>query len=265
MAKQSGSESSNISTQEWLNRYYADYKRQIEEAGGTPVSREKWESHISGNSADIDPTAKAFLNAELDKIEATNATAAEQEKAKKQLEETQTANTLLGENLIGKVKGHQAASDEQLLKALLSTADQQFDLNKPEILEDLSARNLLHSSGVGTALAREKRNLNQSIANALMAKHSSDENNLSNFEKDIYSNATGLNEKNFGNQFNLDVANMQRGFSLDDYINNFTQATNMARTQSDATQKASENALWGDTVKTAAQLGLMAYMGGAKK
>lgn len=103
---------------------------------------------------------------------------------------------------------------DQLRGLLTQQEDQQFDLAKPGIYEDLNTKGLLRSSGLGTALAKEKAALSASTNNQLS------QTALGDTDRQIKSIADILAQ-----QQSFQTSGLERRFTLED----FNKEANLAK------------------------------------
>jgi hypothetical protein len=115
-----------------------------------------------------------------------------------------------------RLQQEQAATDEatkrkqytgELANILNTENERQFKLDQPGILEDLNARGLLNSSGVGDALAKRRQELAGAAETQLAQANLADKESV----LPLYRNAIQT-------QQNFQSAGIQRDFSLDDFL-----------------------------------------------
>lgn len=273
--RQRNSDSPAVGSREyWLRGYYDDYVKQITAAGGTPESRAQWELSISGDAADIDPTAKAKLKEDLATVKAKNEKAQEKADLEALLNQARIDRQGLltelegtGKAGISKAKTARQQRLSELASLLQGVQERAFAENTPTILEDLSARDLLHSSAVGENLAKEKSRLSQITSDQLRAQSLQDLNEELRQEEKLQDILGGIKTSGYGSELELRTGGLkdqnelaraliEREFSsIDNYLNNY-YANKSAKEQAKAMQEAGLYSLAGQLVGA----GTTAYM-----
>jgi len=227
----------------WSKRYYIGYVQDARNNGLTPDSFALYKSQV-GSARNMDEAANKYIGTQISKKQTDQQTLVDQQKASDLAAQTIEKNKALGAESSTK----RATMRAELLNALQKQGETNFSLEQPGILEDLSSRGLLRSSGVGTALATEKGNIQKQIADAMAVQGAKD----SGLDDWILQNAAGLNAEDFANQFALQTAGTGRNYSLDDLLASTIQANNIADTAKETQSKMSESDLLMNLISTGA-------------
>lgn len=220
---------------DWGQEYYDRYLKDAASQGITPIDRAQFDVNVGESQGGFEPSYANFMKTQY-----------QQRDSNKKISDTAARNKALAEALIGRRTSEMSANRSKLAAALTRQAEENFRLNQPGILEDLSSRGLLHSSGVGEALATEKGNQVRNMNNILQVAAANDDSAIGALETAALEGETGLN-----------LSGLQRNFSLEDYMNQMNQANEMAKQERSSREKIANQQMWGDLLKT----GVSAYTG----
>ena len=162
-------------------------------------------------------------------------------KGSKKLKSLRDSAKTIGEEYLTKFKDERTTRRGELAKLLQEQSENAFSENQPGILEDLSGRGLLHSSGVGDSLAKERGRLAKLESQALQNQDLADLDAEQGLESAIMNRTLGYND-----------ADVQRGFSLDDIRMANESAINTARMEAETAKQGGWNDLISSVVGGAA-------------
>jgi hypothetical protein len=178
----------------------------------------------------------------------TEAEAAEAKKDK-DLEDYINTQKDLGETNLAKTKAERADRRSKLATQLAGMRDTAFKENVPGIQEGLSSQGLLHSSALGTELAKEQGRLQTRSEELMNTQELSD----LDYEQMLRS---GI----LGEELATRTASMNRDFSLQDWSRNAALAREIAKMQADSADKTSKNNIWSSLIGAGSQLGTAAFL-----
>jgi hypothetical protein len=226
----------------WADKNYNTYLAEAVKLGATPDDIMSEADFVSKSGGQGTEGYSAVATPELEKL-----------KSKKKIDALKTEAKGIGEEYVGKFKDERKTRRSELAKLLGEQSETAFSTNQPGILEDLSARGLLHSSGTGDALAKERARLATLESQALRGQELSDLDTEQSLQQAIMDRTLGYGD-----------ANLERSFSLDDIRMANEQAVNAARIQSEAAKQASQNQLISDVVGLGANVATGGMYGLAK-
>lgn len=121
-----------------------------------------------------------------------------------------------GADFLSKMKGERSQRLTDLSALLREREGQVFDENQPGILEGLSSRGLLHSSGVGEAMARERGRLAAASDFALQKQSLDDLDAEQKIAEDIQNRLFGIKSGGLSESTDLWKSGLERKYGLQD-------------------------------------------------
>lgn len=232
---------SSPDTGKWSPRYYESYKQEAK-AAGVPenelMSFNEFMTHI--NVDNYDGSYKALMGPLL-----------QSQRDKKKIEGLIAESEKLGNEGLSKFKSERASRRMALANLLKEKGDYAFSENTPAIYEDLSARGLLHSTGAGEALAKERGRIERETGFQLQGQELAD----LDAEQQI---ANAIIERTL----NLKTNGLERDFSLDDVRMMNQNAVDLATKASQTAEAGRENDLMSSILNTGTTLGTAYLTGG---
>jgi hypothetical protein len=229
----------------WEEKYYVDYFNTLKDRGEESDAMSFNEYSWKLDKKDLDGSAKDIKNEYIETIDSNkqiaDADAAFQEKLNTLYGEAETS----GKSFLEGIKGEREKRYSDLASLLSGMSDRAFDENNPAILEDLSARGLLHSSAVGDSLAKERARIQQTTQDTLRMQALSDLDYEQNLAKSLEERLYGLKTTGLDAFKGYNDAGLQRAFSLTDFYAQGRQAKQLAQMQAEAMQESAKTQMYG--------------------